>query len=386
MANDKRLESQEADEHGEWEPRGSIEDQSEKVRFKYYHARRNQQRFEAMIAARQVAEAVSKAVVSRIRSEDLKGRARVKQLDKRLGLLERLAEDDLVDVPKAVIAGLRTLQAYGNYAAHDHAADTSPPMEATQSAMASLALVAQWFLEEAEPGADREFELKLVESPPDRPGFRERRRLHRLVQEATSDLPKLPEVQAYHRPGIQLTSLLAVHEQAKARCEAICRVVVGVETELDPAALDFDRLSLVIGRLSSARPERVPPSIARRVEEVWTRWRSVARAIQEEEQDAERYRVEAEQGDPVADIERWFSLAYLGRSKLEQNWLKWLVMAGLASLACVALRDCGQVEGRKKLRSQLLADYCADVSAAKTPICAKLRGDERKPAGAPERK
>ena len=118
----------------------------EDVRRLYAEANRNPNSIAALTHGRRAAEAVCQALGERLPA-NLRDRFRGKALNGQLGILE----DNVEGVPRHVLAGLRTLQAYGNYASHYNQGEHVPPVPATESAFASLALVVHWFLGKLNP-------------------------------------------------------------------------------------------------------------------------------------------------------------------------------------------------------------------------------------------
>src|SRR5690606_23924510 len=128
-----------------------------------------------MTLARKAAEAVC-AGAEELLPERLRASYRKSDdLGRRLGFLEDNAKER---IPGEVLAALRTLQAYGNYATHYHPEQHRPSERATASAMASLDVAARWFLALAETaGANDVADIALRSPPPPAPSFFERRRI-----------------------------------------------------------------------------------------------------------------------------------------------------------------------------------------------------------------
>jgi hypothetical protein len=359
----------------------------EEVRLRYMEARRVEHTLEGIRLARIVAEAVCAALIEVVPDEQ-----REKYLGKELGTqietLERLVKSERHrrPIPKAVIAGLRTLQAYGNYAAHyEKGGGPQPPPAAIESAMASLFLVAQWFLsragdaialDEAQPA--RAIHMRQPEPP--QPRLLQRRR---ITKRAQLDEPQL-NTKSMGTPASVLGGLYSYYSDAISVCERICREVIDRETELAAAECLVEDLPFIIEDIARERPHRVPRSIALDMIELWRRRSACEAAIQNRTEDVEPLVVELAHRKIINEVIRWFKHDYLCTSGIERNWWVWILfIAGMASFGMCRSGwiDDGSDAGKKEMRTELLQRYCTDATAKATPICLDLASGPRETDG-----
>lgn len=290
----------------------------DEVEAKYQAARNDGETLAVMVLARQIAEAVSGEMCQRLPPE-LRAKYSLKDLNGRLGILEEHA--GRVGVPRYVIAALRTLQAYGNCASHYQAGEHRPPARATASAMASLAHVTQWFLQQEVDPDERKLELSLREPAPRRPpSFWERRR---LMIAYPWDMPSLARgirgegnaiLVSYSDSSVaRLGALLQFHAREVSILVDICRAVLRRETTDDVNNASPDRLADMFDALCDLRPTVVPRAVSVQVREVVRRLKSVERAIRQRETQVDHFFTEAERKSALNEIVAWFEEAYVQR-------------------------------------------------------------------------
>lgn len=338
----------------------SVEDD---VRLKYFEARRDEQSHDAIRAARIVAEAVCDGLIMDIPEEKRSNYG--KGLNSQIEVLEQLSSRGEV-IPRAVVAGLRALQAFGNYAAHYNKGDGKhPPAPATRSTMASLALVVQWFLgrsDEERPA------LALRQPPPAVPGIAERWRIHRRIKLTTPEFKVEGDVSS----EAVLGALYTYYAQSVSICERISREIITRETMLDGAACTADQLPLLLEQVAEARPSRVPRSIAADVGELWRRRGVVLRAMREREEDTEHLLVEVKLRNLAKEVRAWFDGEYLTRSKVERFWPQYVVAIGVSLFVIKECRSDWKNEGREDLRVGLMQRFCSHEAAPANPVCTEL--------------
>ena len=350
--------------------------QQEDVRLKYLEARREDKGSVSMGLAREVAEAVCDSAKLRLPSNLQGAYEKCADLGGRLGFLEKNA--DAARLPKVVLAALRTLQAYGNYAAHYELGKREPPPRATTSAMSSLAVVVHWFLSQDPDGERRATtELPIKQPSPGAPGVFERRR----VLAAASCKP----VGAFGKDGFgplppeaKLALLLGYHAECVHACERITRSVLARETSLDVSVMAIDQLSLQFAQLADARPERVPQSARALVDEVLRRRMAVVRALRNQVVDVEPYVLEARQRCPADDLATWFEQHYLGRGYWERNWFQTLFISLVVYGAFWSTCSAGETDKERELYHR----YCtADAGAALSEFCEAAKKSLRPDGG-----
>jgi hypothetical protein len=354
-------------------------DDADDVRLKYLEARRNEHSFQGMVLARHVAEAVCSALEAEL-PEAVRKVYQAKDLSGRLGFLEDKARKKEIDVSRAVVAALRTLQAYGNYASHHEPGAHQPPQRATTSAMASLALVAQWFLgRDPERLSSQSTDLPLREPAPGKPGWIERRA---LVFGLDLDLrfvdgEKRFEVVSSDPAETQLGTLYALYGKIVEVCRVVCRVVLERETTLDPELMTLDQLSLLLSQLSELRPERVPRAVCASVEEVERRLASVHRAMQQGVSDAAPIVLESRQRSPAQDVVDWFRRDYLGQGWLERRWPVVVLVAVLVPAALWMSFQIGAGQGKsaenRSVKHALSSEFCNPAApVSSSALCERL--------------
>jgi hypothetical protein len=349
------------------------------VRIKYLEARRNEHSFQGMVLARHVAE----AICSSLEFELPDGERRLyqgKDLNGRLGFLEDKARKQEIDTPRAIVAALRTLQAYGNYASHHEPGTHTPPERAMASAMASLALVAQWFLQRDPEHPATIPELPLREPAPRTPGFLERRG---IVWSIPLNVPDIQDsgtgrfiVSAYDPAETQLGTLYAYYGRVVEVCAGVARTVLEREATLDPTSMSLPQLTLHLAQVSNLRPARVPRSICSAIEEVERQQAAVSRALQRGEADARPFVVDARQSSPAETVVNWFRRDYLGQGPFEQNWLRFVIlMPGVCFLVWLFYElgvGWGEQQEDKRVRRALVSEFCGSPAIGSQRLCQRL--------------
>ena len=344
----------------------------EDVRLTYYEALRNERTYDALRAGRLVAEAVCSALAADLPDDKRRPYTRQNDLHARISILEQLPSDQRI-VPGAVIAALRTLQAYGNYASHyDVTAARVPNDAATKSAMASLGLVVDWFLnrgavEEAQPKGQE----PRVSPPP--PGLIERWQISRR---AKVSLPTF-KLEGETTPDATLGAMFTFYSQCVALCERICREVLAREAGNERQSVEVDQLPLRMEQLAELRPARVPRSVASDVAELWRRRAVVSRALKDGHGDVEHLLEELAHRNPTKDVVRWFRRQYLRHTHFERLWWVYLLLA-LGWWLLMQQKAEWQNAARAHLRSELTAKYCSGAAEPRPAFCVALDSETAK--------
>jgi hypothetical protein len=324
----------------------------------------------ALQSGRTVAEAVVEELVLPRASDPLRGELQRKGLDGRLGILEARARE--LDVPRYVTAALRSLQAFGNYANHYQAGEPPAPELAAESVLASLRIVVQWVLEAGpSEGAPPSIALRANVT---RPGLVAR------YFEAFTAKRTIPElggdgsfaITASTPPREQLSILDRFYASSAEQCAVVVRQVLDRETEAEwPSDAKLSDLVPVLAAVSQKRPERVPWTIVRGLEELQLRWRVLNGAMVTHAKDPTPYVVSARHRNIAAEVWKWFEEDYLGRGSLERHGIRRLIYIGLIVLLGWVIHDVGFTDGAHDERARLQARCDRGAELA----CEELRAD-----------
>jgi len=341
------------------------------VRLKYLEARRDEHTFEAMKLARQVAEAVCEALGGEMPEQKQTAYRGTLELNTRIRMLEEAFASGAVRIPSAILAALRTLQVYGNYAVHYQKGERNPPPRAAASAMASLALVAQWFLSASVDDLGSSTDgPELRAAAPGAPTFFERRRILRSTRiERITEV----EIDSNEPADVQLASLLKYYAMLTKAAEGICRAVLVRETTMEVAGLRLEQLAILFAQVADKRPRRIPRSASASVDEVVRRRALVLRAIRDDCRDVEPFRLEARQGDPIDALVSWFERDYLGKTKLERHWRAMIFVPLGAYIVLGIACSGGRTDGRSARDRELRERFCSAPSGlASSDLCQAL--------------
>lgn len=341
----------------------------------YTHARKHSPSFESIRQSRLAAEAICRAVGSRLQGRAREEFDRKSELSAQIGILEAHAES--IGLPAAVIPALQTLRAYGNYASHfnrDHVG--APPLEAAESAMASLSLLVSWTL-----GRDRVEAppFPLVDPEPPRLRWLERRKIAKVVgpiqaQRDTADL-KVDEV------GKLRQQLLGRFDSDRAWMEPVVRFIVKRETTRDPADMPFEWAIAALKQVSRTRPWRVPVRIADKFEFLSRQRDQFLRAISSGEPlDARLFAHELDGDRGFRELLEWFDKDYLGKSLLERRGGRWLLL-GVALWVGWQVLDSRSSNQTRHVLADLRDRHCRNGNAD-TPLCTELRRRAQPPPSA----
>ena len=349
---------------------------AEALRMKYFEARKFEAKLYAMTLARKVAEGICRELAPRVPEDLRKHYVSQSSLGGKLSFLDNNIRLEKIQLPRLLIAALKTLHAYGNYASHyDERAQIEADPLAARSAMASLALVTNWSLEKSD---DAPSEVK-VRSDPGRPGWFARRRLDGRVTARTPGLPSGRNGGLGESVALKLNSIHRFYEQSALLCEEISRVVLTRETEVEGLAeLELDKLIFILEKASDQVPHRIPRSMVQDVQGVALARNELRQAIQEGKGDVDALVEEIRHRNRASDVRAWFQRQYLGRGSLERQpgmYVSWVLL--IALVCAVVVDKCSQsrVDGRFVLRKELVGQYCADDESAASRICVDLRAE-----------
>ncbi|MGC4120473.1 MAG: hypothetical protein QM765_39020 [Myxococcales bacterium] len=361
----------------------------------YYSARKNELTFEGMNSARKFAEGAVEEI-RRLLPDSLQPEfpAPAKSLGAKLDKLETLTENhpELANsIPRSIVAALRTLQAWGNYASHFHAGpDSSPKQHAVRSAMASLDAVADWYFgAQGRSGHDFDVdsvsELRLIEPAPTTPAFLERRRALKRFRE---NLPSFScsefassisfGVHALgtdaEEPILRKANVLGAYlEASAAKLDEVCRFVLSREAEAPPVGASLEVLVLQFQALSERRAQRVPRSVVTEASEVARRRLLYRRCATDNFASVDALIADARHSDPFASVVKWFEEKYLGCGPWERSWGSRLWrLVGVLFLAWLVFtigRGCGEDE----LRDSLFTAHCTADAGSVAQVCVALR-------------
>lgn len=354
------------------------------VRQLFATARSEVNTFHSLHLGRHVAEAVCKALRHSVPADHQAAYRKLETLHDQISYLEKNAEK--LGVYRVVTSALRTLQAYGNYAAHHEAGrkDERPPTMAAESTMASLDLVVQWFINRERPGAGEDsleqkaIPLQLHEPARPPPSWLARWRLWRYCP----DSPVL-KFDDDTTPGSKLARLFAYYDKSCELARYVGKVVLEREADANVADMGPAVLCATIRTLADSRPERVPRATARDIQELFARRTMVHQAMKDNTSDADRHKeaqsyvIEAEQRNLGEGLREWFGKHYLGRTRVERWWLGACLLVGAAFLARSCLSDFVSGErrsGAAGARRQMLSRYCESAQdAGAQSLCADLQ-------------
>ncbi len=334
----------------------------EDVRHLYLEALRLEGSLASLVAGRRTAEAVCQHVAELL-PENLRRTCAGKELPSRIGILE-----DNGVLPRQVSAALRTLAAYGNYAAHYESGTHRAPPDAARSAMASLSLVAAWVLKGDRLGdADEQLTLLLREPPAQAPGVLERRRLTKSLPwtpELTEQSTSLESYQHSVTPdaprAVQFARLMAFYEDSINVVMQVCRAVLARETQVAPDSMTFEQLIMSMAFVSEARPARVPRSICLDLESLSTFRSAIAQRLSSTD-DPAPFLLQAKTQNVAERVVEWFDSTYLGRSSIERRGLTWVFSCCVLSFVAYAGNCVGQDSGRSDAHAEIQTKLCRPI-------------------------
>lgn len=339
-------------------PAGFAED----IRHLYFEALRLEGSLASLVAGRRAAEAVCLHIAEQL-PENLRKACAAKELPSRIGILE-----DNRAVPRQVSAALRTLAAFGNYAAHYETGTRRAPPDATRSAMASLSLVATWALNSrAEGDADEQPSTALRDPAPGPPGVLERFRLSRQARRIPELTEQTMNLEAYQHSvapdapsAVKFARLMAFYEDSIDVVAHVCRTVLSRETAASVDSMTFEQLIMSMAWVSESRPSRVPRSICLDLEALSTFRSAISQRLSSTE-DPAPFLLQARTQNVAERVVLWFDSAYLARSALERRGVAWgFICCGLFLVGYVG--DCvGHDEGAAQANADVKARLCKSV-------------------------
>jgi len=343
----------------------------------FAEARTEVNTFHSLNLGRVIAEAVCAEVRDALGERDLAAYQKVgKDLNGQISYLED--NHERLKIPRVVTAGLRTLQAYGNYAVHWERgrADDGPPAQAWDSAMASLALVFQWFSEGGSASERSDLDnqtimLDLKKPEPTRPP-------PLVSMKLWGPCPDVPHLkfEGDTTPGSKLARLYAYYDKSCHLVRYIAEVVLLWEAEVEVKDKELAHLGAMFTRLAELRPKRIPRTIARDVEELIARRSLLLRAMKEDIDDAAPFIVEAEQRNLADGVREWFAKYYLRRTFSRWAWgaVGVALLGLLANAVYGSIVDATRKATADELRRGYLSKYCRpEPSQALAPFCLDLR-------------
>lgn len=361
---------------------------AEDVRGKYFDATRSHPSYNSMKDARVIGEWVSKTILVENGQEITKELA---ELGSRLDWIESRVKKEALAIPRYVLAGLRTLQAYGNYASHTPpGAPPLPPDEAAESARASLVLVTEWFMTRPGSGLDT-LSLPLREPAPPKPGFFEARSLANKL-----GVGFVPRISQRHGKGMnphqvdisaspkvqvaQLEALLAEHVDA---AERVARMVLARETTLDVAKRPLIELSMLMLKLADRRSAVIPRSISVDLEELERLRAKLSAESKLMAPDPTPFFTALEERQHASNVVDWAHRTYLSRSHVERHLgvymiAAFFIVAGLS--ICADVQKAPPGVDVATYRDQIRARHCAPpVPDERRALCEELAQPIEKP-------
>jgi hypothetical protein len=271
-----------------------------------------------------------------------------------------------VIVPRHIVAALRTIQAYGNYASHLAVGEPPmPPAEAAESARASLVLLTEWFLETLAAGAGRALPLREPAPRTSRLGaYRLSRELGishcaRITHRRGAPFSARKCVDTEQSPTVQLHQLQALLAEHVDAAERVGRIVLRRETTLEPMGWRLSDLAPLMARLSSRRPSALPRSVAMDFQELERLRANVHAAASSTTPEPGIYLAALETRQHGPEIVEWFHSRYLGRSHVARHWPLYVI---ILALLLPIMNECSHRSSPEKAvadaHRRLFEKYC----------------------------
>lgn len=333
-------------------------------------------RIAGMQSARQLAEEVCADLARRFPDLAADSGGKRRDFNSQLGKLESMSREPNAPVTPVVVAALRSLQAYGNYASHPRT-EVSPPEEAFVGAMAAAKLLFNAYRGSAQS-------LRLREPAPPTPAGADRRDFRRAV----GSLPGTPTDGVAGGISGTLAALNGFYRAELECCRSICMLVLAREMEgANFLKLDDSQLIAALDVLSRARPQRVPRKVAIWFSEVRDRWQRVSHFLNElPSQDAAATPESADSSDAAVrlldegfyvpsmakDLFAWFEDSYLKSPRYIPR-LGTVVLGVLAVGIGLWALDIAAGEGRRNLKHELRSQLCnEEAPVANDATCERL--------------